>query len=580
MTDRAAVADSLEEIGLLLELLGENPFKTRAYANAARVLRGLDTDLGELVRTRRLGDLKGFGPALVEIFSTLVRTGELSYLTGLRKQVPPGLLEWLAIPGLGPKKARMLHLTLGIATLDELEAAAKAGKLRTIDGFGPASEKKILDGIARVRAHSGRYLRNVVLAEAERLLTRVAAVRGVGQAAIAGSVRRGAETSKDIDLVVTAKDGEAVMDAFTSDPGVAEVTGRGPTKSSVRLAGGPGADLRVVPPESYPFALLYFTGSKAHNIAIRGRAQKMGLRLNEYALVRESDLKPVPCRDEAAIYKTLGLAWVPPELREDRGEIEAAETGTLPDLIEASDLEGILHCHSTWSDGSASIAEMAEAARALGMSYLGLCDHSRSAAYANGLSIERVREQHAEIDALNATLGGSFRVLKGIEVDILADGALDYPDAVLESFDLVVASVHSRFNLTSGEQTARMIRAIRSGHVDIVGHPTGRLLLTRDPYPLDLFAVLDAAAEAGVAVEINAHPQRLDLDPAALRHGLARGMKTAIDPDAHAPSELSYVSFGIDTARRGWARADDVLNARPLATLLDWLAYRRKHARA
>jgi DNA polymerase (family 10) len=577
--DRGEVADRLEEIGLLLELLGENPFKTRAYANAARIVRGLDQDLGDLVTTKQLGEIKGIGPALVEKITTLVTSGSLPYLDELRAKVPGGILDWLKIPGLGPKKARAIHLTLGISTLDELEAAAKGGKLRDLEGFGETSEHKILEGLARVREHAGRFLRPVVVEEARRILARLGKVKGLKHAEVGGSVRRGAETSKDIDVVVTAKDGEAVMEAFASDPGVEAVIGRGPTKCSVRLKAGPNADLRVVPLESYACALFYFTGSKAHNVAIRARAQKIGYKLNEYALIREEDGKPVPCKDEAAIYRTLGLPFIPPELREDLGEIRAAEEGKLPDLVELSDLRGILHCHSTWSDGTNSIREMADATRALGMSYLGLCDHSRAAAYAGGMSIERVKEQHGEIDVLNEGYDGGFRVLKGIEVDILADGSLDYPDEVLKTFDLVVASVHSRFNLTEKEQTSRMIRAVSNRYVDIVGHPTGRLLLTRDPYPLDLFAVIDAAADRGVAVEINAHPQRLDLDPAGVRHGLAKGMKTAIDPDAHATSELGYVTFGIDTARRGWARKDDVLNALPVEKLVDWVKYRRKHAR-
>jgi DNA polymerase (family X) len=580
VTDRAAIADALEEIGLLLELLGENPFKTRAYANAARIVRALDQDPADLVRTKRLGEIKGIGPALVDKITTLVTEGKLPYLEELRARVPAGLLDWLKIPGLGPKKARVIHVTLGIATLDELEAAARAGKLRDLEGFGAASEKKILEGVARVREHAGRFLRPVVLGEARRLLEMLRSVPGVRQAEVGGSVRRGAETSKDIDLVVTAKDPEAAMEAFAKDAGVLEVTGRGPTKCSVRLAAGPGADLRVVPNASYACALFYFTGSKAHNVAIRARAQKMGYKLNEYALTREADGKVAPCKDEAAIYRKLGLPWIPPELREDHGEIEAAERGELPELLELSDLQGILHCHSAWSDGTRTIAEMAEATRALGMGYLGLCDHSRAAAYAGGMSIERVAEQHAAIDALNEDYGGAFRVLKGIEVDILADGTLDYPDEVLKTFDLVVASVHSRFNLSAGEQTERMIRAVRNPYVDILGHPTGRLLLARDPYPVDLFAVIDEAASHGVAVEVNAHPSRLDLDPAALRHGLAEGMKTSIDPDAHAAEELAYVSYGVDTARRGWATRKDVLNAWPLVELLAWLTDRRARALA
>jgi DNA polymerase (family 10) len=577
MSDKTAVADALEEIGLLLELLGENPFKTRAYANAARVLRALDRDLDDLVRTKQLGEIKGFGPALVEKIGALVTTGRLPYLEELRKQVPAGMLDWLKIPGLGPKKARAIHLNLGIATLSQLETAAKEGRLRDLEGFGAASEKKILDGIARVRDHASRFLQPLIRSEADRLLALVRAIPGVERAEVAGSARRRGETSKDIDVVCTATDPRKVLDAFAAAPGVAAVIGKGDTKCSVVLESGPNADLRVVEAKAYPFALLYFTGSKAHNIALRGRAGKLGLKLNEYALASE-DGREIAAADEAAIYRALDLPWIEPELREDTGEIEAAQAGTLPKLLERSDLKGILHSHSTWSDGTASIREMAEAARAMGMTYFGLCDHSRAAAYAGGLSIERVREQHAEIDRINADYAGSFRVLKGIEVDILADGALDYPDEVMRSFDLVVASVHSRFNLGADEQTARMVRAIESGFVDIVGHPTGRLLLTRDGYPLHLHRVLDAAAERGVAVEINAHPMRLDLDPPALRYGLARGMKTAIDPDAHDTAGLHDVDYGIGVARKGWCTVDDVLNAWPLERLLAWLGDRRAKA--
>ncbi len=578
MIDRGEVADALDEIGLLLELLGENPFKTRAYGNAARLVRGLDLSLPDLIARGELGKQKGIGPALVEKITTFVTTGSLPYLDELRAQVPAGMLDWLKIPGLGPKKARAIHLALGISTLDELEHAAKDGKLHDLPGFGETTEQKILAGTARVREQADRFLRPVILDEGRRLLLRLKAVPGVERAELAGSGRRGAETSKDIDLVTTARDAEIVMDAFVSDPGVVEIVGRGPTKCSVRLAAGPNADLRAVPAASFPAALLYFTGSKAHNIALRARAQAMGMKLNEYALVKESEGTAVPCADEAAIYRALGLPFIPPELREDLGEIEAAERGELPRLVELGDLRGILHCHSNWSDGTNSIEEMALAARKLRMSYLGLCDHSRAAAYAGGMSIERVKEQHREIDALNDKLGGAIQVLKGIEVDILADGTLDFPDDILKTFDLVVASVHSRFNLSQAEQTERMIRAVSSPYVDILGHPTGRLLLKREPYPLDLFAVIDAAAAAGVAIEINAHPHRLDLDPAGLRHGLPLGLKTSINPDAHQTSGLADIAYGIDVARRGWCTAADVLNTRSLPELLLWLRRRREAA--
>ena len=575
--DRLQVADVLDEIGLLLELKGENPFKTRAYLNAARLLRGLDQDLGELIRTGEIKKIRGIGKALAEKIGTLVTTGRLPYLEDLRAEIPEGLLEWLRIPGLGPKKARTIHEALGISTLGELEYACKENRLRDLEGFGETSQRKILRGIERLRRQAGRFLQPLVQSEARRLLEVVRAVKGVARAEVAGSVRRRTETSRDIDIVAACdEETGAVMEAFIRSKGVAEITGHGPTKSSVRLETGPSADLRVVADRSYPFALFYFTGSKAHNIAVRGRAQKLGFKLNEYALTREDDGSEVFCADEAEIYGNLRMKWIPPELREDSGEIEAAEEGTLPKLLEWNDLKGILHCHSNWSDGNASIAEMAEAVRAMGMSYLGLCDHSRSAAYAGGLSIERLGEQHAEIDRLNREYDGTFRVLKGIEADILPDGTLDYPDEILSTFDLVVASVHSHFNLSEEEQTRRILGAMESPYVDILGHLTGRLLLARDAYPLELRRILDVAAERGVAVEVNAHPHRLDLDWLNLRYGLGRGMKTSVNPDAHSTEGIRYVRYGVGVARKGWCTSEDVLNAWPLERLLEHIAARRK----
>lgn len=577
--DRKRVAEALEEIGTLLELKGENPFKTRAYHNGARTIRSLTEDLDDLVERGELSKVRGIGKALSEKITTLVTTGELPYLDDLRGEIPAGMLEWLKIAGLGPKKARAIHEALEISTLGELEYACRENRLRDLDGFGEASQRKILAGIERVRRHAGRFLQPVAQGEARVLLELVTAVPGVTRAEVCGSVRRRNETSKDIDIVVAADNPEAVMDAFCDDSGVAEITGRGPTKCSVRRNAGPSADLRVVSDEAFPFAVAYFTGSKAHNVAVRGRAQARGLKLNEYAL-RTADGADIPCEDEAAIYRALDMDWVPPELREDLGEIDAAETGTLPDLITRDDLVGVLHCHSTWSDGAATVAEMAAGARERGYAYLGICDHSQAAAYAGGLDAAAVRRQHEEIDLLNRELDGSFRVLKGIEVDILADGSLDFPDDVLATFDIVVASVHSRFTLTETEQTGRILAALGNPYVDILGHPTGRLLLSRDPYAMDLHRVVAAAAERGVIVEVNAHPQRLDLDWQALRFGLLRGLKTAINPDAHSVDGYDVVDHGIGIARKGWCTRDDVVNAWSVDRLLDHLAARRRDAGA
>lgn len=573
--DRKQIAETLEEIGLLLELQGQNPFKTRAYHNGARILRGLDRNLAELIENKELTSLKGIGAALADKISKLATEGRLDYLDEQRKQVPDGLLDWLKIPGLGSKKARAIHVALGISTLGELEYACKENRLRDLDGFGETSQKKILAGIDRVRRHAGRFRQPVVQQEAERLLKIVRAVKGVIRAEVGGSVRRRGETSKDIDIVVSAEDAQLVMDAFATDKGVEDLIGRGPTKCSVHLKSGPSADLRVVSDEEFPFALFYFTGSKDHNIEIRGRAQKAGLKLNEYALLDEKSEQPVPCQDEAAIYRKLGLEYIEPELREAQGEVEAAESDALPQLVTYEDLRGVLHCHSTWSDGSASIREMAEATREMGLEYFGLCDHSQAAAYAGGLDPKRVAEQHEEIDKINQEFDGRFRVLKGIEVDILADGRLDFDDDLLSTFDVVVASVHSAFHLDREAQTERILQALRSPFVDILGHPTGRLLLARDGYPLDLNRIIDFAAEQGIAIEINAHPHRLDLDWRNLKYGLRQGLKTAINPDAHAPEGLADMHYGVGVARKGWCTPDDVLNARSAEELTGYFQENR-----
>ena len=573
--NRNEVAAALSEIGTLLELLGENPFKTRAYNNAARLIRSMDQDLTTLVDNEQVDSLKGIGKALAEKITLLARDDRLPYLEELRTRVPPSLLEWLRIPGLGPKKVRAIHLALGISSLGELEYACQENRLRDLDGFGQASQDKILPGIDRLRKNAGRFLQPVVQAEADRLLALVRAVPGVIRAEVAGSVRRKNETSKDIDIVVASGNPEPVMDAFADSDQVAEITGRGSTKCSVVLKSGPSADLRVVEDAAYPFTVMYFTGSKEHNIAMRSRARAAGLKLNEYGLIPEQGGDSLPCADEAAIYSSLDLPYIEPELREDQGELAAAAEGNLPELVSESDIRGVLHCHSTWSDGAASIAEMATACRERGYAYLGICDHSRAASYAGGLSPEQVLEQHAEIGRLNYDLGGSFTVLKGIEVDILADGELDYPDELMARFDIVVASVHSRFTLSEQDQTERVLKALHNRYVDILGHPTGRLLLARDPYPMDLRAVVRAAAERHVAVEVNAHPSRLDLDWRELAVGLRHGLLTSINPDAHSTAGIDHIHHGVGIARKGWCTAEHVLNAWPLPRLQDWLKARR-----
>jgi DNA polymerase (family 10) len=576
--NQAGVAAVLEEIGLLLELLGENPFKTRAYRNAARIVRGLDRDLAELVRRKELTDIKGIGAALAEKIGILTQDGDLPYVEELRGRVPPGLLEWLQIPGLGANKARAIHVALDISTLGELEYACRENRLRDLPGFGERSQRKILAGIELLRRNAGRYRQDLLQREARELLRAVANAPGVARAEICGSLRRWEETSRGIVIVAAAGDAGPVLDRFSATAGINEILERGPDRCRVRLVSGPPADLHVVPDSSFACALVHFTGSEAHVAALRSRAAGLGLELRTDRLADQRSGRTVECADEDGLYRALGLAWIPAELREERGEIEAAENGSLPRLIEQGDLRGLLHCHSTWSDGTATIEEMAEATRALGLDYLGLCDHSQAAAYAGGLDREHVVRQHEEIDAINRRCDGAFRVLKGIEVDILADGALDFPDEVLATFDLVVASVHSRFQLGEDEQTRRILRAMENPYVDVLGHVTGRLLLAREGYALDLERILRSAADRGIALEVNAHPHRLDLDWPNLRRGLELGMKTCINPDAHSVEGLGDVVHGLGVARKGWCTAEDALNAFPLQRLQDYLRARRRGA--
>lgn len=573
--DKRAVAEILEDIGTLLELKGENVFKTRAYQNGARLILALDEDLATLVAEGRLKDLKGIGPALSEKIAELVTTGRLEYYETLKAGFPAGFMELLRIPGLGPKKARLLLEELKIHTVDDLEAAARAGQLAELPGFGAKSQEKILEGIAHIRKSADRFLVSVGVTEAERILAALAALPQIRKISVAGSLRRRSETIKDIDIVVATDDPAPIMAAFVELPGVESIVGHGPTKSSVRFESGVAADLRCVTATEFPFAMLYFTGSKAHNVAIRGRAARRGLRLNEYGLYPADggdDAKSLKCRDEAAIYTQLGLSYVEPELREDTGEVAAAEAGTLPELIEEGDIRGLLHQHTNWSDGSNTLEEMARAAIDAGLEYFGITDHSQSAQYARGLQTERVMQQHAAIDALNEKLAGRIVLLKGIECDILTDGSLDYPDDILARFDYIVASVHSQFRLSESDQTKRMIRAVSNPWTRILGHPTGRLLLQRDPYAVNLHAVLEAAAAHGVAVEINASPYRLDLDWRECRGAKELGCRFTINPDAHAVEGLSDMRHGIGVARKGWLTKGDVINTLTLAELRRFFA--------
>ena len=563
--DKHEVAAILGEIGELLELKGENPFKTRAYHNAARAIEGVDREIEDLVKTGDLREIQGIGEKIAEKIETLVRSGKLPYYEELKSSVPSGLVDMLRIPGLGPKRAVALHQKLGVKSVRELEYACHENRLVDLPGFGEKSQAKILQGIEFVKRHAGSFLWSEAWKQAETLLARLREVPAVRQVEVGGSLRRRKEVVHDVDLLAASEHPEDVVKRFVKLPGVEHLLAAGDTKGSVVLTSGIQVDLRVVRPKEFPFALHYFTGSKAHNIAVRGLAQKKGYKLNEYGLWKGS--KGIPCASEEELFAKLGLAWIPPEMREDTGEIAAAAKGEIPRLVDLDDLKGVFHTHSTWSDGSATIEQMARAAQKLGLSYLGLSDHSRSAAYAGGLPEEAIGKQHAEIDALNARLK-NFRVLKGIECDILPDGKMDYPDKILARFDFVIGSVHSRFNMSEREMTARICRALANPHVSWIGHPTGRLLLAREGYPVDLHAIVDTAAKHGKFVELNAHPLRQDLDWQACRYAKKKGVPVSINPDAHSTGGIADIRYGIGTARRAWLTKEDVLNALPLDKVL------------
>jgi DNA polymerase (family 10) len=572
--DKKAVAERLEEIGVLLELKGENPFKSRAYHNAARVIEGFEGDLAEAVRSGTLRGVKGIGEALFEKIQALVIAGRLPYLEELHASVPEGLFELLRVPGLGPKRVRLLHERLGIANLGELEYACNENRLLELEGFGEKSQSKILEGIRYVRTQQGMVLFPVAFEAARGLYEKLMAHPKIQRVSIAGSLRRRKEVVKDIDLVASSREPKAVMDFFVALPETDQVIAHGDTKSSIRLKAGINADLRIVSDEEYPYLLHHLTGSKEHNIAMRGRAQRMGIKMNEYGLWREPDGRKIPCRDEEEIFRELGLAFIPPEVREDTGEIAAAERHEIPGLLEEKDIRGIFHTHTTYSDGSGTLEAMVKAAQDLGYAYIGISDHSQSAQYANGLKPDRIRQQHREIEEVQARFR-KIKIFKGIECDILADGSLDYTDEVLAGFEFVIASVHSRFNLSEEEQTQRVVKAMRHPSVTMVAHPTGRLLLSREGYKINLRKILEAAAEHGVIMELNASPYRLDLDWRVLKQAKELGVAVSINPDAHSTEGLADVRYGVGIARKGWLTRKDVFNTRTAADVTQALSRRR-----
>lgn len=565
MVHNAEVATAFEEMADLLEIEGANPFRVRAYRFAARTLRDLPAEVGEMVaKGEDLTSLPGIGDDLAGKIKEILATGTAAALEAQRKRVPATLTELLRIPGLGPKRVKTLAHELKIRSLSELQTAAQAGRVRTLAGFGEKTEQHILDALATRLAEAPRVQRAVAIPYAEALVAYLEQSSGVSRVIAAGSYRRGLETIGDLDILVTAPAGRTVMDRFVAYQEVRDVLAHGATKSSVRLQSGLQVDLRVVPQESYGAALLYFTGSKAHNVVLRQLAQQRGLKLNEYGVFRGD--KPVAGETEESVYASLGLPWIPPELREGRGEIDAAKAGRLPHLVDLQDLKGDLHAHTRATDGRNSLPEMAEAARLRGLRYFAITDHSRRLTMAKGLDSTRLLQQMEDIDQLNATLSG-VTILKGIEVDILEDGSLDLPDEVLGRLDLVVGAVHSRFNLSNRRQTERIMKAMDHPHFSILAHPSGRLIGRREPYDVDMLGIIRKARERRCFLEINAHPERLDLTDIHCRMAKDEGVLLAVNTDAHSMLDLENARFGVGQARRGWLEKTDVLNTRSYAEL-------------
>ncbi|MCS7238544.1 MAG: DNA polymerase/3'-5' exonuclease PolX [Thermoguttaceae bacterium] len=569
----AEIAAALEEIADILDFQGANPFRVRAYRNAARTVGEMTESVADLVESgeRDLSSLPGIGKDLAEKIATLAQTGTLPLLEELRSQVPEGVLQILRIPGLGPKRAAALYRELGVTNLDELRQACLEHRVRTLKGFGEKTEAAILEGLELAAQAAQRMYWAVADQIAQSIRQHMEGCKGIRQMEFAGSYRRGKETVGDLDLLVVADNPASVMDHFGRFSGVEKILARGDTKMSVRLQLGLQVDLRAVPEESFGAALQYFTGSKDHNIVLRGRAKDLGLKVNEYGVFRGE--KRIAGRTEEEVYAALGLAWIPPELREAREEFAWAEAGTLPKLVEISDIQGDLHVHSDWTDGTASIEEMALAAKARGLSYIAITDHSKRVSMVGGLDADRLRKQWEEIDRLNRRLKG-IRILKGVEVDILEEGGLDLPDDVLAEADWVVASVHYGQNQSREKITRRVLEALENPHVACFAHPTGRLIGKRKPYQIDLEAVIHKAAALGKMLELNAHPQRLDLDDVACASAKKHGVLVVIATDAHSVDGLDAMRYGVLQARRGGLTKADVANARPWSELAKLL--RRK----
>jgi len=581
--DNDAVAEVLNEIGVLLEVKGENPFKTRAYVNAARTIENLNDPLEVVIEEDRLKDIKGIGKALQEKVTTLVTTGELPYYEDLKASVPEGLIAMLDIPGMGPKKVKAVYEELEIETIDGLAKACEDGTVAALTGFGKKTAEKIVEGINFRKQFGNKHRLDICHTLASAVLDGLREHPNVIRCEIAGSLRRWKETVGDLDFLVSSKKPGPVLDWFAEQPNVMNVIVKGDTKVSVNLEGGVQADLRVVSDAEYPFALAYFTGSKEHNIVMRQRAIERGLRLNEYGLFKSKEETRDPklrvkCQTEEEIFKTLDLTYIPPELREDKGEFDAAEKRELPKLLEWTDLKGSLHNHSDWSDGKQTLEEVAAAAEECGFAYWAITDHSRSSFIASGLDDKRLAKQLEAIAQVNRSYeqdGSKFRLLTGSEVDILSKGKLDFPDELLAQLDCVVASIHQGFGGSEEEMTKRLVKAAENKYVQTLGHITGRLLLERDAYKLNQRKIIDACAANGTWIELNASPYRMDMDWRLWSYAKEKGVKCVINTDAHRYEHFGYLRLGAGVARKGWLTRDDVVNTLPLTKLRKALAVKR-----
>ena len=574
MMNNRQLADTFTLIGNLCEIKGEVIYVILAYRKAAENLISLGREASEYWKEGKLREIPGVGKAIAEKIDELLRTGKLEFLEKLKEEIPESLAGWLQVPGLGPKKIALIWKTLNITTLSELETAAKNGQLRGLAGMGAKSENAILEGIASLARRSGRLPLGRAYPRAQEIIAVLKGVKGVVAAEPAGSLRRMRSTVGDLDILVAAKDSPSVMEVFVNLKGVSRVLGKGETKASIEFTDGVRVQVWVHPPEKFGTALQYATGSKDHNVALRQIALEKGLSLSEQALTRVSGKGEILCATEEEVYKTLGLPWIAPELREDRGEVQAAKTNKLPKLIELKDIRSNLQAHSTWSDGKLSMLDMARAAARRGIKVIAFTDHSVGLGVANGMKMEDHKKQAAEIKKIQKQLGDEILVLHSTEVEIKADGTLDYPDEFLATLDIVVASLHSSLRQPREKITPRLLKAVGNPHVDIIGHPTGREFPDREGADLDMEAILQAASMSGVAMEINAHPSRLDLDDIFARRARELGVLLSINTDAHSESDLDMLHYGVAIARRAWLEPKDVINTWTTKKLLDWLGKR------